>query len=389
MTINKLTAGYKGNPLNSKGSDVANAVNALIDKVDKTSLFELEKPCVLSCFGNSIVAGVSGYKVFDAGISSSGNGFQFGVNYGVAGNTSADMLARVNTVTVGDAVIISEGPNDYLVSVASHRDNYNAILDNILSRDITPVISASSPRNNYGGKMAEFRSAEMVIAYDRKVDFIDPWINLSDAAGGWVSGSTSDGVHPNASTSLTAITNIRDQLKGLSAVKLFVPRDSAAGVGGYILSGGNCLMEAVTNNVANGWSMIGSTPLTPSIQAATDGYRGNFQVGTSNGTGGNPYFRKRVSGGSWQAGDELFVSMTLSFEYAANSNLTISLSGGVTKTLISNANYDIPLTRMLLSCTVSSSADIDLFVQVGNSGSGAVVKFGEFEIYNITALRSR
>ena len=34
MTISKLVAGVKGSPANSRGSDVANSVNALIDSND-------------------------------------------------------------------------------------------------------------------------------------------------------------------------------------------------------------------------------------------------------------------------------------------------------------------------------------------------------------------
>jgi len=345
---------------------------------------------ILSPFGNSIVAGVSSRKIFDAAIARNGAQYIPGANYGVAGNTSAQILARVSSVA-GNAAILSEGPNDAdgAVSVAAHRDTYEQIITGLLTKGIAPSISLSSPRTGKEGTIAAYCAVETMLAAKYGIDLFDPWVAASDpATGAWASGNSADGVHPNTATSDTATTSLAAQIADPDSVVRWRPRASTAGVAGYLLSGGNNLMTTSASSVPTGWSMVGGTPTTQAIITAPAGYLGNFAQMTSNAGGGNPYLRKIIAGG-FQAGDELLVTFALQYVSATNSNLTVSMTGGVASVLLNNIAWDMPAGRHSFRVTATSVADITLFVQLGNVGTGGVVAFGEVEIYNLTALASR
>ncbi|ROZ89031.1 GDSL-type esterase/lipase family protein [Gordonia sp. OPL2] len=134
----------------------------------------------------------------------SGGRFELVRNAGVAGNTSAMMLARFDTdITpyAPDTVIVTAGTNDIQqdVPIATWKANIQAIVAKVRAIDAAPVLGAIYPSDAAVGRPAiisawniwlrEYARAEGIplIPFDQKAN---------PATGGWPVGWSTDNVHP-------------------------------------------------------------------------------------------------------------------------------------------------------------------------------------------------
>lgn len=338
-------------------------------------------------FGNSIVAGVNDYRVLDVALTSaSEKPIHCAVNLGVAGNTTADMIARLSSVVDVDYVLIQEGPNDVHAGVTAqqHRDNLQTILDDLIGKEITPALNASSPRTNYGSEICDYVAMEMALASQYDIDLFDPWAaHVDETTGGWVAADTSDGIHPTNSASVLASTTQADLLDGTEKTPLFAPRTNVSGNSPYLLSGGNCLFldDSNADGIADGWSTLGAA-VAFSIVTAPAGFKGNFQQVVSDGGGGNAVIQRTISG--HDAGDELLISFVLDTANLATApQLTIGITG--VKELAAKTRSDTT-KRMLLRYTPASAANFNFYFTLANNAAAGELRIGEFEVYNLTKL---
>jgi len=364
--------------------------------------FWLGRPLRVSGFGNSIVQG-GGRNIIDAAVRTSGL-FQLAPNYGVGGENSTQMVARMSAVVGCDMVLILEGPNDAGAgaTVRTHFDNYRIMIEHFLGRGILPAVVAATPRNASPGIIEAYRWAEMLLCAEYGIPFYDPWIELVEpTTGAWLTG-ISDGIHPNDAASDTAIVALRSLLIGATFTELFVPRASVADASDYLISGGNQLLtdnSGTTPNVAfTGWTKSGGTPPTYDVIDAPTGHRGKFIQMTSNSaSGGTPLIFRRITG-KHQAGDEILVSLACAFpNFVSGATASVTLAGGggisggpggageLTKTL----TYSHALARYVGVLKTTTSDLIELRVSLGNTGIGSILQVGEVEIANLTKMLSR
>lgn len=345
--------------------------------------------------GNSIFAGVNGISFSDQAILACGGLLTWVKNGGVAGNTSAMMLSRVNSDVpdYADICLIMEGSNDAInsVSVNTHRQNIEAIVNNLISRGITPVIVATAPLTTKSTLIAGYLAAQHALAFKYNLSILDPWTNVIDiATGDYTAGLTSDSVHPTFAAAVTAKSNLVNLISSSSNPTPFSPRAGIAGQAGYCISGGNCLMLTDSNSdgVPDGWAVAGTADGT--LTTAPAGFIGKFARITSKGATGNPYLYKTISTG-WIANDDLL----LSFAIESNSGLspqqvfmTIRIDG-IEQTFINGSVVSLQPQRMLIRFRPITTTAIQIYFKVNGAGTGSYIGVGEFECYNLTSLLSR
>lgn len=348
-------------------------------------------------FGNSIMTAT--YPFANEAVWQTSPALLWIGNAGLAGDNTAEMLARVGTAIpdTAQAVLIMEGANDAAdaVSTAQHYANLSAIIDNLIGRGITPALLATSPKDGSEATITAYHAAEHALAMDRNVSIFDPWLdNVDTADGGWVSGHTSDGTHPVDAQAMVAAANLAAQVLGTDPTPPFAPRSNAAGVAGYCLAGGNCFMLTDTNadGAPDGWSLIGGTPGTPSNPAAPAGFKGKMARLTANNAGGFPYLRKQIAAsGKFAAGDELLVSFVVATDVGASpaqAYITARVDGASVELIKQGHMLDLAGQRFYAYLTPTTTTTIDFNVAINNSATGHYIEVGEFEVYNLTAMRA-
>lgn len=349
------------------------------------------RPLRVTTFGNSLFAGTSNLSFASHAVWFLGPYLHLLKNAGVAGNTTAQMVARMvaDIPATSEVVLIGEGPNDQGagVTVAQHIANLATIIEYVLSIGAVPVLIAAPPKSSGVTTINNYVAAEHALAERYGILFCDPWMTVVDTAtGSYASGFNGDGVHPNYAGHVEAGIQLADLLIGAKKTT-WQPRDNVGGSSPYLLGGSNRLMLTVSSGLASGWTLIGTGPVLTN-GAAPAGYAGNFQKIASNAGSGNPYLRYRQSAG-FVAGDELMVHAAYRFVPTPGQIGQIS------------ANYDTSLSESLIypreaitgrsamSIFVGSTANFDINAQVLGSSTTITVEIGEFEIYNITALLNR
>lgn len=236
-------------------------------------------PLILTVLGNSVAAAAPG--LYSRIVGGSKGAFLPGVNAGVGGNKTADMLARINADVPANTQVclILEGTNDAnawgnsLLTVEQHCANMRAIIGNLRSRGIMPVVILGAPWSGYPEAALRMRSADLAIALECGCPVYDPFAAIIDqTTGGYAAGYTSDNTHPTQSGHAAAFAEFMAQLSGNRQASFAPLCNNAYGVFR------NCLMLTGSNadGLADYWSKSGSATCTLS-SASGDGFRGNWQ----------------------------------------------------------------------------------------------------------------
>lgn len=340
-------------------------------------------------FGNSIVAGVGGGNMLQQ-VVYQGTGMVLSTKAGVAGNTSAQMLARVNTDIPDSTKVcfLLEGTNDGAASVTTqqHAENYRSIIENLLGRGILPVIIASPPHSTYPAAMEAYRVAEFLLAREFGISIYDPWMAYVDTTtGAWLAGSNIDVSHPNLATQEGAAAKILAFIAGSETPPAMGPRSNTSGTAAVCISGGNNYLLTDTNadGIADGWTKAGTA--TASIVDATVGFRGKFQKITNAGASGTPYMRKIITTG-WSVGDRLLLVCVIEADASpTNGNVYLDVKhSGVNTNVINATVYDMAARRFFYEFTPTTLDQLEFYFKVNGTGTGAYIAFGEFDVHNLT-----
>lgn len=387
-------AAYKASLTGTMFSEVESADNRLLSR--RLARRPNKVALLTSTLGNSIFAGVNRISFSDQAIWRSSEVATWIKNGGVAGNTSAMIVARMATdVPAGTQIcVFGEGSNDALqgVSVATHRTNIEAIIVYLLSRFITPVLIITAPNTTKSAVINGYVAAEQALAWKYGIAAFDPWrASVDVTTGDWVVGDTTDSTHPTFAAASTAATALMNFLTGVTTAQGFGPRANSAGTAGYNLSGGNCMMMTDTNadGVPDGWIIAGTA--TASNPSAPAGFSGKMARITGTGATGSPYLRKIITTG-WQAGDELMISMAIEAHAVSTSGnyfLTVKVDGGPEINILNGGLFDITGQRINYFITPTTTTQIEIYAKVNGTLTDNYIGIGEFEVYNMTALLSR
>jgi acyl-CoA thioesterase-1 len=134
-----------------------------------------------------------------ARMDQSGLGYEV-VNMGVAGDTTAGGLRRLDWALEGDVrvLIVALGGNDGLRGLGPDqmRQNLAAIIDGARRKNVRVLLCGMEAPPNLGGDYTrQFRAVYDEVARDKQVPFL-PF--LLDGVAGMPDMNQPDGIHPNA-----------------------------------------------------------------------------------------------------------------------------------------------------------------------------------------------
>lgn len=335
--------------------------------------------------GNSIVAG-SGIDFMRVACWLTKGKLTSGKNAGVSGNTSAQMLARWGDVpAAAQNAQIMEGANDADAGVTTkaHIDNIFGLAYKYMERKQVPMIVLPPPRTSAPVAISKYRIATWMRARTEKINAYDPWRKHFDATtGGWVSGASSDGVHPvDAAVNECGATYADDILALRLAAPLPVWNSEAAG----LLA--NCLFLTDTNadGVPDGWSKNG--PGTGTITSgSSDGVAGNWMQLT--GAGGFSYIEASIANTNFSVGDTVVFCCKLKYEHATNGQASFNLrmNGAQSYFMVENAKTSLAVSEFVREVVVTTTDSIQIQLQVNGAGTGHKISVGQVQVYNKTRL---
>jgi len=333
-------------------------------------------------------------------------------NTGVSGNTSAQLLARLNTDALAYAsaewVFVMIGTNDLInsVSLGAYRANLEAIASAILAAGKKPLFIGLAP---HGTLNEQAYSAVMQdVAYRIGARYCDPWAPVR-AGGGWVSGYSGDNVHPRAIAHRLAGQRLWQQVSPLfhGSHDLWAHDTDTSG---YVVRQSNGLFLANTSGIPNGMTAWGSNPaaLVNTTEAGTGEVQGNWWVQTYTAVNQICFFTSSniTLPSDWRAGDRVRLQCRIAASgldangitgdstYSQSARLQHYIAwnwAGGAKTILRSVGSDIEGIQSLddvIPANGPATGNWEIGVEYRNqTGSGTadgVVKIAQLNMHNLT-----
>lgn len=262
-----------------------------------------QRPLRLGAIGDSISIAVGSAWNVSCPILSGGRITMSLAPNGVGGNTTAQMLARIDAVITDpitpDVVVVLGGTNDVSsVPAATTKANLLAMYDAIAEAEIEPVAALIPPKDTSGTANIPPLNAWIAgTAANRGMRCIDFYTPFVDPDGTWKSGCSDDGTHPNAATGRQMGQIAADELLRGRNVGSVIPL-----LAGAVTDSSNLLTNGVfsgdtnTDGTADNWTLNNPTGGTPSIDTpGVDGIVGNWQTILVESQSTQKYFSQSLS----------------------------------------------------------------------------------------------
>lgn len=375
---------YVGNP-DFTISDQEPAIAALGARVDKARLAMIGRvPMTMTGIGNSMMTVMMPWWMVCCE-KSNGMIRQYNNGHGVAGNTTAQMLARKAEVPAAvDLVVIQESTNDVILAVskADHIANMRGLIEFYIGRGQIPIICrppqiASGAANNK--KIYEFGLIDFFLAEEYGVPFVDPWTQFVVEATGFISAAVmeGDGIHPLNATHATAGATMYSQLTaGMSVIPLPV----ATSVYGTF--------EVVTKPLMDtAWDTFGAGATGSIVTDAA--IPGNWQRATATGAGRLDITHTIY--GSVQAGDEVLCvgKLKSSAELGVCGLGVLSLPSNTQMGFFRYINGPADGTFLAKGVFPSGQTAIQFAFFMQNATVGKTADIAQCQIFNKTQIMSR
>jgi lysophospholipase L1-like esterase len=197
---------------------------------------------------------------------------------GIPGNTSKEITKRLFDeglfLTGIDVAFVLQGTNDLVQSipVATLAKNDRLIIRGLRASGIRAIMIAIPPYDANGAGTFTYNAAKKAVAVSEGAIWIDPWASARATNGAFVSGASSDGIHPNQQyTALAAQVILAD-----SQIAPFLPYYTAIGPqtsGDLLVPGLNGDFASTYNSGSNivpiGWSTGGNNTLMTTVDPNT------------------------------------------------------------------------------------------------------------------------
>lgn len=325
----------------------------------------------------------------------SGGRLHCGVNAGISGNTSSQMLARITDVT-GTAVntcVILAGTNDLpTFTLAQTMSNIEAMVAALRAAGITPILGLIPPRLAYRAKVAQWNLAYMLYALKNQIQVVDYCAPLMDpATGDFLSAYASgDGTHPNAAGYKVMAQALVTALTGgpLDAFTLLPVVDNADGTNLFANPLALASSAGVPTGSGNG-TFGGTTNITRSVDSADAGIIGNWWVSTlATATTFGGF--KLGKGTGYSVGDKLLLTGRAKAATATTGDMTVQVQfySANTQKII----QAVPGTfdgRFAKALTVPASTSfVELQLAGGNLSTGGTGewRWAQLGMHNLTTL---
>lgn len=345
-------------------------------------------------------------------------------NYGVSGNTTTQMLARIETAAAAGAswVFVQGGVNDLSTATADQIiTNLKAICARFVQTGAKVVLCGISPYTGYAGgyttilavnkAMREYCNVTPNITF---VDVYSSLVNPTDTTGALATGMSDDALHPSSKGARAYGLAIANAISGQytntnllvsSAADAYVIDNTSkqiltnplmSGTTGTISGTGasGTLATSWTGGVATGTA----TAVFTAGVARSDGIGVDQQIVISGaGAGAVVNIRQTGIGGRAAIGDTLYATGSITLTGCTDllyfqPSIDIVIDGATTRSRImdsASANTDqgdltikFRTPDILLSGTTLTSINFFINITFGTSGAGAAtVKLGRIGIF--------
>lgn len=317
-----------------------------------------------------------------------GAAMRYFLNAGAAGNTTAQMLARIDAqvIDLGAATcIISPGQNDKgnAITFATARDNVAQMIDKCLVAGIRPILCSTPPHDTVPSETLSFNEGYRRLAQQYGINYVDIYSAVSDGAGSWGSSYSNDGVHPNAAAAAVMGQALADAVESIfPAATDLLPTENNDTFN--LVSGGLFDTDTNADGLGDGWSAPYGTP-SVSREAADYGFT---QV-VENTSGALDGILQNVSAG-FSPGDEILFVGDVEIVGVPGGNSTVRIeftgsTGPVVRFRPVNSWTESIAGSFAMTYTVPAGTTA-LSVRVLTDGAvGQVTKVGRVGVYNLTA----
>lgn len=351
---------------------------------------------------NSLLSG--GMWQFSAGwaeasILQSGARYRILGNAGIAGNTAAQLLARLQTDVITytpDVCPVMIGTNNFSAGMADSAyttlfNTIEQIVLQLLRAGILPVIVTPPPRNNAATESKNAQWYYYALAQYYGLPLIDMYRVLVDpSTGQYKAGFTSDGTHPIAAGVTQMIAAATPVLANLAAAVcppyLAAVSEASGNNFANMLRNGSFAISA-TPPTPDGWT-VNATNATQTIPGATQPYTGN--TFTYNKTVSGSAFAlfgsaATVASGAYSVGDTLRMNLRLKVSGLTPATATgfrailLSSTGAKTQLTDNVQNGDYVFSTELIVPSSTTTLTPQLFVQ-----DVAQYEVNNWTLFNVT-----
>lgn len=322
---------------------------------------------------------------------------QYVYNAGIPGNTTTQMLARIQTDVIEKKpklCFILGGTNDVSqnIPVSTTKSNIEQMITILLTNKIAPVLCTIPPRNDAtlqtGVSKVNINVRSLASKYG--LHLIDFYSSLVDPSNGFYKNGTTlsgDGVHPTAAGA-KIMSSVVEQvlLPSLPVFSTPLAHNNVSGIN--LINNGLFLNDTNADGVPDSWVAYGGTAanVVHSVVSNDSNILGNWvqmQVNTS-----TTRILEYTLGSGFAAGDKLafFGKIQATAEAGSlNYDVKITFNGpGKSAKLIGNWTRDVD-GSFYMELTVPNGTTSILLDFIVNSGTGTL-KISQCGIINLTTL---
>jgi lysophospholipase L1-like esterase len=327
-------------------------------------------------------------------------------NAGIAGQTSTQIAARINTDALAynpDIVTILAGTNDLVSLNTNFASGLTTLMNNLqtmvqacLSAGVVPVLVTPPPHVTYPSiaKLIQWFYYDLARAY--RIPLFDMYrLCVDPLTGTYLSGYSGDGIHPQragVTVLAPAFATFLNNLTTAAPYKASYAESVAATTG----------TEA--NLILNGNFARSASPPRPDSWGSAGGVGSDALVAASAPYNGNTYTRTVTSGSQYAIGNG--ANMIPVATYTAGTDV-LQITGAINVNIATYAsNYNLALTETTLSqymglkaASLNGQQDFcwrlqvpsnwsTAYLQCFSGGDAGTIALNNLTVVNVTRLRA-
>jgi lysophospholipase L1-like esterase len=326
-------------------------------------------------------------------------------NAGVNGNTTSQMLARIDADIIAlnprpSACFIAGGTND-ITAIGSNPislivSNVETMIRKLISAGILPILLTILPRSTpetYQGYIVTLNQAYFKLATKYEIPFIDTYTNMVTVSDGtMISAYTSDGLHPTAAGGGYSVMaqSVYDQFLSKIPLPNAINIASQTAYNKNMLVNGLFLNDTNSDGTPDNWTLSG----TGTCEIVTDtNIKGNWAKLTATSSAAATLLSANISTG-WSVGDTINLSGLFKAADIKSAGATFYVYvafNGAASVLVTPCKLwynDITLGRFNLDFKVPTgctSFNIRAWISAGGTGGGNV-SIAQMGFINMTTL---
>jgi lysophospholipase L1-like esterase len=333
-------------------------------------------------------------------LSSTRKNWELTVCAGVGGNTSTQMLARLQSEVLAlgcDIVVISGMINDYAqsISVSQTITNITSMINQCLAAGATPILCTTTPAAVTGVNssiltaFSQRRRRIIELGRQYNLPVVDLFTPIGDPLTGTIASTyNNDGtVHPTIAGYQQlglAIAGVLDRvLPGSASGGILHAGDPDDLIGGYGFFG----VDTNSDGIGDGWvvannSFAGTIEPNSSFSIVTDAVLGKLQRITTTGSSGNSYLNRGWT--SFIANHVYEVSGYISKNGTSTAGISFNTNTANARLNILGTDPNITKGHFCFRFAPGAGPSGSLYISAG-AGTGTV-DFAQLAIRDLTAL---